>query len=109
MTTQPVGNWGKPLFPKPPLTEMALRVAVKSLDLAAAVHFENEFHAAWQEAMQTDSTVPMHTFLHRYPTRAARLTELERRVAQATTREAARDAAIEASALLDEAARELVP
>lgn len=116
--TQPVGNWGKPLFPIPPLTEMALRVAVKSLDPVAAVHFEDEFHAAWQEAVQTDSTVPMHTFLHRwavfvelrrYPARAARLAELERKIAQAATCEAARDAAIEASELLDEAAREFVP
>lgn len=66
MTTQSVGNEGEPLFPMPPSTEQALRVAVMSLDPAAAVRFENEFHAAWQEAVQTDSTVPMHTFLHRW-------------------------------------------
>jgi len=98
----------------PPLTEQALRVAVMSLDPAAAVRFENEFHAAWQEAVQTDCTVPMHTFLHRwgvfvalrrYPERAARLAELERTVGQASDAAEAREAATEVAALLDEAAR----
>ena len=106
----------EPLFPMPPLTEQALRVAVSRLDPAAAVRFETEFHAAWQEAVQTDSTVPMHTFLHRwavfvalhrYPARSARLHELERAVAGAGTRDAARAAAAEVGALLDVASREV--
>ncbi|WP_229324142.1 hypothetical protein [Streptomyces sp. UNOC14_S4] len=106
----------EPLFPMPPLTEAALRVAVATLDLSASVRFEQEFHAAWQEAVQTDSTVPMHTFLHRWgvfvalrrhPARAARLDELERAVAQAATREEARRHASEIAALLDTAAREV--
>ncbi|MFI0742215.1 hypothetical protein ACH4PU_29710 [Streptomyces sp. NPDC021100] len=105
----------EPLFPMPPLTEAALRVAVTRVDLSAAVRFEQEFHAAWQEAVQTDSTVPMHTFLHRWgvfvalrriPTRAARLDELERAVGRAATLEEARAASSEIAALLDEAARE---
>ena len=117
MTTQFVGDEGEPLFPMPPLTEQALRVAVMSLDPAAAVRFENEFHAAWQEALQTDCTVPMHTFLHRWgvfvaarrhPERAARLAELERRVGAADDRATAREAAAEIAALLDKAAREVV-
>ncbi|MBZ4319700.1 hypothetical protein JNW98_10010 [Streptomyces sp. SCA2-4] len=99
----------------PPLTEAALRVAVARVDLSAAVRFEQEFHAAWQEAVQTDSTVPMHTFLHRWgvfvalrriPSRAARLDELERAVGRAPTLEEARAASTEIAALLDMAARE---
>lgn len=67
--------------------------------------------------MQTDSTVPMHTFLHRWavfvalrrhPDRAARLTELERAFAQAKDRTTARDVASEIAVLLDEAAQEVV-
>ncbi|MEU7042901.1 hypothetical protein AB0A77_17795 [Streptomyces varsoviensis] len=100
----------------PPLTEAALRVAVATVDLTAAVRFEQEFHSAWQEAVQTDCTVPMHTFLHRwgvfvalrrYPSRAARLDELERAVGQATDREEARASSSELAALLREAASEV--
>nr|WP_237536014.1 hypothetical protein [Streptomyces sp. SID3343] len=99
----------------PPVTEQALRVAVLSLEPAAAVRFEQEFHAAWQEAVQTDSTVPMHTFLRRWavfvalrrvPARASRLRELEQAIANADTLAAARPAAAEIAAMLDEAARE---
>ncbi|MFI0910620.1 hypothetical protein [Streptomyces abikoensis] len=106
----------EPLIPMPPLTEAALRVAVTRLDLSAAIRFEHEFHAAWQEAVQTDSTVPMHTFLYRwgvfvalrrFPGRAARLAELEAAVAEATTRDEARAKSSEIAALLDEAAREV--
>ncbi|MFE5328924.1 hypothetical protein ACFRCG_21330 [Embleya sp. NPDC056575] len=106
-----------PLFPMPPVTEQALRVAVLSLDPAAAVRFEREFHSAWQEAVQTDSTVPMHTFLHRwavfvalrrFPARARRLRELEQTIADANTFAATRPAAAEIAAMLDEAAREAV-
>src|SRR3954449_13606192 len=116
MTTQASPHAGDdPLFPMPPLTEQALRVAVSAVDLAAAVRFENEFHAAWQEAVQTDSTVPMHTFLHRWavfvalrrvPARARRLRELEQAIADADTLDAARPAAAEIAAMLDKAARE---
>ncbi|MEV0278345.1 hypothetical protein AB0I22_18460 [Streptomyces sp. NPDC050610] len=100
----------------PPLTEAALRVAVTKVDLTAAVRFEQEFHAAWQEAVQTDCTVPMHTFLYRwgmfvalrrYPSRAARLDELERAVGRATDREEARASSAELAALLGEAASEV--
>ncbi len=118
MSAQPVERHGpdEPWFPMPPLTEAALRVAVTKLDLAAAVRFEQEFHAAWQEAVQTDSTVPMHTFLHRWgvfvalrrrPARAARLAELERAVAEASTREEAIARSSEIAVMLDEAAREV--
>lgn len=116
MTSQSVSDGGAPLFPMPPVTEQSLRVAVMSIEPAAAVRFENEFHSAWEEAVQKDSTVPMHTFLHRwavfvalhrFPERSARLASLERKVAQASLTEA-REAAIEAAALLDEAAREVL-
>lgn len=114
--TQPAedANGNEALFPRPPLSEQALRVAVSRLDLAAAVRFETEFHEVWQEAVQTNSTVPMHTFLHRwgvfvelrrYPERAQRLRELEAAVAQADTRDAARSASAEIGDLLDEARR----
>ncbi|WP_431042419.1 hypothetical protein ACQUSR_11200 [Streptomyces sp. P1-3] len=108
----------EPLFPMPPLTEQALRVAVRTLDLSASVRFEAEFHDAWQEAVQFDSTVPMRTFLHlwgvfvalrRFPRRAERLEELERAVAEAESREAARSAAAELGELLDAARREVMP
>jgi hypothetical protein len=108
---------GEPLIPLPPLAEQALRVAVSTLDLAAAVRFETEFHAAWQEAVQMDSTIPMHTFLHRwgvfvalhrYPMSAARLDELEHEVALAETVEAAREASAEIAVLLDTARREVL-
>jgi hypothetical protein len=85
----------------PPLTEQAPRTAVGTLDLAAAVRFEAEFHEVWQEAVQRDSTVPLHTFLyrwgvfvalHRFPRRAARLDAPEREVAAAGTAGEARTA-----------------
>lgn len=116
MTDQPGGGEDEPLFPMPPLTEVALRVAVRRLDLVAAIRYEEEFHAAWQEAVQTDSTAPLHTFLHRWgvfvalrrnPGRAARLADLERTVARAADRTTAREAAAQAATLLDEAAREV--
>jgi hypothetical protein len=100
----------------PPLTEQALRTAVRTLDLAAAVRFEAEFHEAWQEAVQRDSTVPMHTFfyrcgvfvaLHRFPRRASRLDALEREVAAAGTAGEARTASAAIAGLLDEACREV--
>ncbi|PSK90254.1 hypothetical protein CLV63_12383 [Murinocardiopsis flavida] len=114
--SQPVDH-DEPLFPMPPVTEQALRVAVKRLDLTAAVRFETEFHAAWQEAVQTDSTVPMHTFLdrwavfvalRRHPVRARRLRELEHAAAQAADVATARAKSEEIAALLDEAMREAV-
>ncbi|GAA0932271.1 hypothetical protein GCM10009574_008450 [Streptomyces asiaticus] len=117
VSTQPIeDSHDEPLFPMPPLTEQALRVAVRSLDLSAAVRFEEEFHSAWQEAVQTDSTVPMHTFLHRwgvfvalrrYPGRARRLHELEAAVAEAPNIEDARRASAEIGLLLDAARREV--
>jgi hypothetical protein len=97
------------LFPQPPTTEVALRIAVRRLDLAASVEFEQGFHNAWQEAVQTDSTMPMHVFLrrwadwvslHRYPSRAARLKELRRQFDKADTREDARAIAEEIAQLL---------
>lgn len=115
-TAQKSENGDGALFSMPPLTEQALRVAVRRLDLAAAVTFDEEFHRAWEEAIQTDSTVPMHTFLHRwgvfvelrrYPERAARLSELEREVGEATDLESARASAGEISRILDEAARQV--
>lgn len=114
---QPFASGAEPLIPMPELTEQTLRTAVSTLDLAAAVRFEAEFHAAWQEAVQMDSTVPMHTFLHRwgvfvalrrFPRRAARLDELEREATRAETIESARAAAAGITELLDEARREVL-
>jgi hypothetical protein len=105
-----------PLIPMPPLTEAALRVAVAALDLAASVRYEEEFHAAWQEAVQTDSTVPMHTFLQRWgvfvalrrhPARAVRLSELEHAAGRATDRAELRAIAEEIGSLVDLARREV--
>ena len=118
MSAETVGpaRGDEPLFPMPPVSEAPLRAAVRRLDPAEAVRFEQEFHSAWEEALLSDSTVPMHTFLHRWavfvalrrrPARAARLRELERAVGQAETRAEARVAAAGISALLDEAAAEV--
>lgn len=116
MSAQSVEHSTDPLFPMPPISEASLRSAVRRLDLAEAVRFEQEFHAAWEEAVQTDSTVPMHTFLHRWgvwvavrriPARAARFHELERAIGMAPTKEDARAAAIEITAILDDAAAEV--
>lgn len=115
--TQPASHpHDEPLFPMPPVSEAPLRTAVRRLDPAAAVRYEWEFHAAWEEALLTDSTVPMHTFLHRWavfvalrriPARAARLDELERTVGAAETRDEARAAAAEIAGLLDQAAADV--
>lgn len=105
-----------PLFPMPPVTEAALRVAVRRLDPAEAVNFEREFHEAWQEAVQTDSTVPMHGFLrrwavfvalHRHPAKSAHLRELERAFQKTDTVDEARKVGAEIGRLLDEAAAEV--
>lgn len=117
MTAQPADHpeSNEPLLPMPPRTEAALRVAVRKLDLAAAVEFERTFHDAWEEAVQTDSTVPMHVFLlrwaewvalHRWPKQSARLRELERAVGQAETVDEARVAAAEISRMLAVAGKE---
>lgn len=117
MSAQPVDHpdRAEALFPMPPKTEVALRVAVRKLDLAAAVEFEEDFHHAWQEAVQTDSTVPMHMFLekwavwvslHRYPDRSARLRELERAFQATETDEETRKAGAEIARLLNAAAAE---
>ncbi|GAB2807461.1 hypothetical protein [Streptomyces daliensis] len=113
MSAQPVEPsgwaWDEAIFEMPPSTEAALRIAVKRLDLVAAAEFEQEFRAAWQEAVQTDSTVPMHTFLHRwgvwvemhrFPARAAHLHELEAAVDRAPSTEEARRAAEQVGKLL---------
>lgn len=111
---RPAGD--EALFPMPPVSEAPLRAAVRRLDPIEAVRYEQEFHAAWEEALLTDSTVPMHTFLQRWavfvalrrlPARAARLHALERAVGSAQTREEARAAAIEIASMLDEAAKEV--
>lgn len=116
MSAQHVERPNSPRFPMPPITEAALRVAVRRLDPAEAVNFEREFHEAWQEAVQTDSTVPMHTFLrkwavfvalHRHPVRSARLRELERAFQAAESIEEARKLGAEIGHLLDEAAAEV--
>jgi hypothetical protein len=89
---------------------------VQRLSPVDAVRFEQEFRAAWEEAVQTDSTIPMHTFLrrwavfvslHRYPHRSARIRELERAVGQAQTLEEGRAAANEVGQLLAAATAEL--
>lgn len=107
-----------PLFPRPERCEQALRIAVRRLDPVAAERFTRDFQDTWQEAAQTDSTVPMHMFLYRwamfvelrrYPLRAARLRELEDRVGQAPTVEEARAAGSEIAWLLNEASAELGP
>ncbi|MFI0729458.1 hypothetical protein ACH4S9_10565 [Streptomyces sp. NPDC021225] len=100
----------------PPLSEQALRVAVRALAPSASVRFEAELHHAKREAAKADSTVPTRTFLHRWdvfvalrrhPYRARRLQELERAVGQADGIEDARRASAEIGRLLDAARREV--
>lgn len=117
MSAETIGHTrgDEPLFPMPPMSEAPLRAAVRRLDPAEAVRFEQEFHVAWEEALLSDSTVPMHTFLqrwavyvalHRIPARSARVHELERAVGSAETLEEARTAADEMGKLLTVAAAE---
>jgi hypothetical protein len=103
------------LFPQPPRAEAALRIAVRRISPAEGVRFEQEFREAWQEAVQTDSTLPMHMFLlkwsewvalHRFPARSTRLHELEKVVGQAKTGDEARAAAAEIGRLLAAAGEE---
>lgn len=116
MSAQSIKHTPGPLLPMPPITEAALRVAVRRLDLAEAVTYEKEFHDAWQEAVQTDSVLPMRTFLHRWavwvalhrhPDRSARLRELERDFEAADTVEEARKVGREIAEMLEMAASEV--
>jgi hypothetical protein len=93
----------------PPRTEAALRIAVRRLDPVEAVKLDQEFRDVWQEAVQTDSTVPMRMFLykwavwvelHRYPARSAALRELERAFQETETREDMRRVGHEISEML---------
>ncbi|MGO4424003.1 hypothetical protein AB4Z54_36265, partial [Streptomyces sp. MCAF7] len=82
----------KPLFPLPPPDAHALRDAVRAMDLTASTRFETELHDARQDAVKTNSTVPLGIFLHRWavfvalrrhPARARRLQELEHAIGEA--------------------------
>lgn len=105
-----------PLLLMPPLTEQALRAAVRALAPGASVRFEAELHHAEREGARVGSTVPTRTFLHRWgvfvalrrhPDRARRLQELERVVGQADGIEEARRASAEIGKLLDAAGHEV--
>jgi hypothetical protein len=78
--------------------------------------FEQEFRAAWEEAIQSGGVVPMHVFLHRWavwvcierhPAKAARQRELERIAGSSDDVRARRSAAAELARLLHWAQREL--
>jgi hypothetical protein len=106
----------EPIFGQPATTEAALRVAVTRLNPREAVLFEQEFRAAWEEAIQTESVVPMHVFLHRwavwvcverYPAKAERWHELERIVGSSEDVKERRAAAAELADLLTWAQREI--
>jgi hypothetical protein len=103
------------LFPQPPRTEAALRIAVKRISPAEGVRFEQEFREVWQEAVQTDSTMPMQTFLlkwshwvalHRYPAWSTRLRELEGAFQEAESDDDIRKIGGEIARLLDAAEAE---
>ncbi|GAA2219175.1 hypothetical protein GCM10010400_76290 [Streptomyces aculeolatus] len=117
MSAQPFESSDDPVIAMPAVSEAALRAAVQRLDPVAAVDFEREFHTAWEQALQADSTVPMHAFLrkwavhvalHRYPARSARLRELERVVGSAESEKEAREAAAEIGDLLAAASAEVL-
>jgi hypothetical protein len=106
----------EPLFAQPATTEAALRAAVNRLHAPSGALFDQEFRAAWEEAIQTGSVVPMHVFLHRWavwvcierhPAEAARQHELERIVGSTDDVQARRAAATEITALLTWAQQEL--
>ncbi|WP_327066641.1 DUF6247 family protein [Kitasatospora sp. NBC_01250] len=97
-------------------TEAALRAAVNRLHAPSGALFEQEFRAAWEEAIQTESVVPMHVFLHRWavwvcierhPGKADRQHELERIVGTSEDVRARRAAAIELASMLSWAQQEL--
>ena len=71
--------------------------------------------SAWEQALQSDSTVPMHMFLHkwavhvalrRFPGRSARLRELEQAVGVTEDPAELRAIGAEMKRLLDEASAE---
>ncbi|GAB2746656.1 DUF6247 family protein [Kitasatospora kifunensis] len=116
MSAQTEHSSGEPLFAQPPTTEAALRVAVNRLHASSGALFEQEFRAAWEEAIQIGSVVPMHVFLHRWavwvcierhPGKAARQHELERIVGSSEDVQVRRAAATELTSLLTWAQQEL--
>lgn len=116
MSAQPEHASSEPLFAQPATTEAALRAAVTRLHARSGAQFEQEFRAAWEEAIQTGSVVPMHVFLHRWavwvsierhPNRATRLRELEHTVGSSDELGARRAASAEITAILTQAEREL--
>ncbi|MDH6133939.1 hypothetical protein P3T37_003338 [Kitasatospora sp. MAA4] len=106
----------EPLFAQPATTEAALRAAVMRLHARSGALFEQEFRAAWEAAIQTESVIPMHVFLHRWavwvwierhPVHSARMRELEATVGSSDDLTTRRAASAEISSLLTRAEREL--
>lgn len=118
MSAQPAehADQEQPLISMPPIAEASLRVAVRRLDLVAAVKYEEEFRTAWEEALQSESILPMRNFLqrwamfvalHRHPARSARFRRLEAASAASDDRAEIYEAAAEMSRMLTAAANEV--
>ncbi|KPI13124.1 hypothetical protein OK074_8852 [Actinobacteria bacterium OK074] len=87
MTALPAEPYAdEPLIPMPALTPEALRTAVERLTPSRMQAFVRDLVDATTSAQQVQSLAPLRTFVHtwgvfvaiqRYPSRAARLSQLE--------------------------------
>jgi hypothetical protein len=86
---------GEALIPRPPLTTAALRAAVAQIAPAHLGQFVEHLDQATEQAARQSTVAPLHAFLaqwgefvaiYRLPAIAARLRDLEQRVAAGTDR-----------------------
>ena len=105
-----------PIIPMPPLTAEALRSAVAAIMPSRLGEMTDHMAEAVTQAKESESTVPLRTFLvtwgtavaiERLPARAARLRECERLVEESPDADVRRRAIAEIGAILDAARQEI--
>ncbi|WP_432587360.1 hypothetical protein ABVG11_17960 [Streptomyces sp. HD1123-B1] len=115
MTEQPTTPDG-PVIPMPTLTPAALRAAVADIAPAQLPSFVEHLDRAVEQAAAQSTIAPLRAFLlwwgefvaiQRYPSRAARLRELEALAEEATDRETVRTALAEIRQITDRAHAEI--
>lgn len=104
-----------PLIPMPALTPSALRAAVAQIAPAHLPAFVKHLDQAAEQASAQSTITPLRSFLtwwgefvaiQRFPTRAARLRELEQAAEAATDRDSVRPVLAEIRQIMDDAHRE---
>ncbi|MEU6720425.1 hypothetical protein ABZ897_54000 [Nonomuraea sp. NPDC046802] len=107
---------GEALIPRPSLTTAALRAAVAQIAPAYLGQFVDHLDQATEQAARQSTVAPLQGFLaqwgefvaiHRHPAKAARLQELERKVAEITDREALTAVLAEIREITDAARRDV--